>query len=435
MRQIKAGLFLFSLVMVSSSGFSMTLQEAIKFSLQNNPKTVANQLRVEAMEERVKAQRMSWYPKLNISTGLDTSFNKYSSSGGTSSTSQSEGNHTSVSSSINLYDGGAEKYSELAAEADLKATRARYNSSNAFIPNTRGSIARQVSTAYVSLLEIKEQKKYLDRLSGILKLMLSRADENEKVLLSQRIDDLKTSLLSNASRFTEALIDFKYFATVPAPEEMQTLEQVIESLKIPVNADEAFRVAVQKSPNLKLAEFELESAQLNYKSEKARLNSPRASLVTSMNRSGNQTDSSSSNSESVSIGINISFSLDAANGHRETAASKNVEAAQRDSDGAIEELKFEIESIYPKLESMQQIYLSQLESLNNAEINLANLIKKLQSGEKVDLQKFGLPILDNHRQQTYICLGQKIEILTTRFNIQRTVGTLFDNVGVDLSSF
>ena len=104
--------------------------------------------------------------------------------------------------------------------------------------------------------------------------MASGANENEKVLLSQRIDDLKVSLLSKSSRLTEALIDFKYFA--PAPEKMQKLEQVIESLKIPVNGDEAFRIAVQKSPNLKLEEFELEVAKLNYKSEKASLYSPRA---------------------------------------------------------------------------------------------------------------------------------------------------------------
>ncbi len=422
-------------VFVGSSAFSMTLQEAIKFSLQNNPKTVANQLRVEAMEERVKAQRMSWYPKLNISTGIDTSNFKQTSSDGASSASQSRGNRMGVSSSINLYDGGAEKYSQLAAEANLKATRARYNSSNALIPNTRGSIARQVSTAYVSLLEIKEQKKYLDQLAGILKLMMSVADENEKVLLSQRMDDLKTSLLSNSSKMTEALIDFKYFATVPAPAEMQTLEQVIDSLKIPVNADEAFRIAVQKSPNLKQAEFELEAAKQNYKSEKANLYSPRVSLATSINRSGSQSDGSSSNSRSVSIGVMLSYTLDPATGHRDSAASKNVEAAQRDSDGATEELKFEIESIYPRLDSMQQIYRSQLESLNNAEVNLANLVKKLQGGEKIDLQKFGLPILDNQRQQTFICLSQKIEILTTRFSIQRTVGTLFDNVGLELTAF
>lgn len=408
--------------------FAMTLQEAIKVSLENNPKTVANQLRVKAMEDRVQAQRLSWYPKIYLNAGYDISESRQSSEA-FSVNSQSKSARVGIGSAITLYDGGSNSYSQKAAEADLKAMQARYSSSNALIPNTRGSIARAVKNAYVNLLEIAERKNYLRRLESTLHLFMTAANtDDEKTLVQQRINDLKSSMAEVEASQSAALNDFKYFATVPAPLVMQPLEDVIASLNIPANADEAFRIALEKSPNIKLASYELESAQYKYKSEKADLYSPRVTLNASVQRGSNINDESSSQGTSASIGINIRYTLDPSAGSRNRATQKTVEASQRDKEGAIEETKFEIDSIYPYLMNQQQIYLLQLESLRSAEESLNQLINKIKNGQKVDI-KFGITnVLDPHKQYVMICLQQKIEILNVRFNIQRSVGILFDSV-------
>lgn len=408
---------------VVSASYGMSLQDAIRVALQNNPKTVANQLRVRAMQDRIKAQQAELLPALRLSASDDMS-----NDSGMSSVSRG----VRASTSITIYDGGADANSRKAAEASLKAADARYSSSNALIPNTKGSIAKEVKNAYVDLIDVAEQQKYLSSLEQILQLFMSKnPSEDEKLLIQQRLNNLSTSLIRTQSNFEASLKDFRYFATVPAPDlsQLQSFEEVTQSLTIPANPEEAFQIALQKSPNLKQAEYELEAAQYQYKSEKAKLYSPKITLGASVGRTNSAIDGARSGVTSKAIGINLNYTLSSASHLRDSAAAKNVEATSRDRDGAIDELKYEIESIYPSLASQEKLFQSQLQNLQSAEASLDAIVKKLEAGQKVDF-KIALSVLDSRSQYWSNCMAQRRSILDTRFNIQRTVGILFESLGM-----
>ena len=430
MKRPYSQLVFIALVAISQNSFALTLQEAIKVSLENNPKTIANELRVKAQEDRLNAQKLNWYPKLTLSSGYDVSKSTYSSES-RSSDSSGRSARVGINTSLTLYDGGSTTYSIQAAAADLKATEARYSSSNALIPNTRGSIAKLVKDAYVSLIQISEQKKYLNSLGETLQIFLIAAKTEDQIsLVKQGISDLKTSMTDLEASYLAALNDFKYFSTIPAPTTMQTFEEAIASLTIPRSADEAFQIALQKSPNIKLAEYELESARLKYKAGKADSYAPRVTLSSSVQRGSSANDGSSSQNSSASVGINIRYTLDAASSYRDAAAEKTMEASQRDKDGAIDQVRYEIDTVYPHLKNQQEIYLLQLANLRTTEETLRQFAAKIKSGQTVDLNFGVINILEPLRQYRQACLKLKTDILNTRFNIQRSVGTLFDSVGL-----
>lgn len=421
MKQVRLGFF----AVLFCAGFvnAMSLQEAIRLSLENNPKTGANQLRVEAMQDRAKAQWASLYPALRLSSSVDMS-----NMDGLTTTSHG----ISVGTSVTIYNGGADKYEQKSLQASLKATDARYSSSDASMPNTKGSIAKNVKDAYVSLVDVIEQKKYLDILSQTLQIFMSaKPSDDEKLLIQQRLNNLNTSLIRTQASLESALRDFRYFATVPAPDlnQLDSYDQVTDSLDIPNSADEAFQMALQKSPDLKVAAYELEAAQYDYKAEKARLYAPKVSANASIQRGTSVTNGFSSSVRTNSIGLSASFTISGASHYQDSAAAKNVAASMRDRDGAIDELKYKIESIYPSLETQEKLYESQLQNLKSAQVSMDDIVRKIKAGQKVDL-KTAMSVLDSQSQYWSSCVMQKKSILDTRFNIQRTIGTLFESLGL-----
>ena len=416
-------------ILVSSSLHALTLQEAIKISIDTNPKTVANQLRVQAMEDRLKAQKLSWLPTVTTTLGTDLSRSKYSSEMLDRSSSSRE-NSVGASTSFKLYDGGADKFATLEAEANLKAMKARYSSSNALIPNTRGSIAREVIDAYAGLLEVIEQQKYLGFISGVLQTYATAFRGDDLVVVQQKINDLKTSNIKINFNHEQALKDFKYFTTVEAPAaaELDTIQQAIQSLVIPANADEAFRIALDKNPNIKMAEYDVESSQYGYEAGRARRNSPQISLQASTNRSLGNTNDTLNRSGRASIGVYLSYTLDAKKSHFDAASVKTLEAAKNDLSAMTKETKYTIETFYPNLENQENVFRSQLENLKSADDSLNQILAKIKAGQTVDIN-VALNVLSAHQQYTYQSITQQVSILYTRFNIQRSVGTLFDNLG------
>lgn len=416
-----------AILCLSSFSNAMSLQEAIKLSLANNPKMVANELRVKAMQDRTKAQWADLLPSLNIGTSMD-----FSNDGVATATSRG----TRLSTNLNVYHGGADVYAQKSLQASLKAADARYASSNAMIPNTKGSIARNVKNAYVDLVDAVEQQKYIESVTKTLQIFVaSNPTDDERLLIQQRENNLKTSILRSQASLEAAKRDFLYFATVPAPDlnRLDSFDQVTDSLIIPQSSNEAFQLALQKSPDLKVAEYELEASKYEYKAQKARLYAPRVDVNASVGRSNFNYLGTSSGAANKSLGISLSYQLSASSHLRDSAAAKSVQASTRDHDGAIDELKYDIDSIYPSLESQQQIFEAQLQNLKSAQDSLDQIIQKIQAGQKVDL-KTALSVLDSQSQYWSSCLIQKRSIIDTRFNIQRTVGTLFDGLGLPPSA-
>jgi len=333
---------------------------------------------------------------------------------------------------MNIYDGGAARNSAKAGEASLKAMDARYSSSNARIPNTKGSIASDVVDAYISLIESREQRNYSVSTGQVLQTILSAAaTDDEKVLLEQRLNNLKTSLISIDSNIEDFKRTFQYVSTAAAPdlESLQSLDEVIQALVIPSNVQQAINIAMEKSPDLKVADYELESAKYQYQAEKSRLYSPQVDVHASRTNDAGRISGLSERSSTSSIGISVSFTLGASKALKESAAAKSVQASQLDHDGAVEELKYNIESTYPRLKAQEDLYLSQDSNLKSAAAALQAMLDKIQHGEKVDI-KIVLSLLDSQSMYWMNALKQKKSIAYIHFNIERTIGTVFENAGL-----
>ncbi|MBC7420216.1 MAG: TolC family protein [Bdellovibrio sp.] len=415
-------------LLLSTSLHALTLQEAIKTSIDQSSKTAGNQLRVQAMEDRLKAQKVNWLPTASISIGSNISSSRFDSER-FSQSSIGRSQSAALISSVTLYDGGANKFSTLAAEADLKAMKARFSSSNALIPYTRGSIASDTVDAYVGLLQVIEQKNYLNFLSATLKKYAPGFTGDDLVLIEQRINDLKTSNIRTDFNHSRALEDFDYFTTVPAPppSQLDTIDQAINSLIIPASGEEAINIALEKNQNIKTAQYELESSEYSYQGGHARRTLPNVILQASISKAISDSNNTSGRSNNSNVGVYLNYPLDAKNSHFEAAALKNVEASKRELEVAVEEAKHSIKSIYPSLQNQLNLYRSQAANLKSATDSLNVILEKIRRGDFVDIN-VALNILSSHQMYTQQCLDLKISILYTRFKIQRTVGTLFDNL-------
>ena len=115
-----------------SQALGLSLQEALAYSFANNPKTQANTLRIDGAKLQTQAVKDGLLPNLSLSYN-DSRSNSESTRSGTTTNSQSESQGVNVSTSVNLYNGGADLLRIKASELNDKAMEARYNSTNSFI--------------------------------------------------------------------------------------------------------------------------------------------------------------------------------------------------------------------------------------------------------------------------------------------------------------
>ncbi|OFZ31884.1 MAG: hypothetical protein A2622_11735 [Bdellovibrionales bacterium RIFCSPHIGHO2_01_FULL_40_29] len=384
---------------------------------------VANEARISAMEDRLEAARLSSMPFVSIGAGQS-----YNYSAGEAS---SQGRRVGISTSVSLFDGGAHRHAVAARESDLKASIAQYNSTSPMMSNTRASIAAEVLMSYVSIVELNERIRYLTYAETTLKLYLKVATAEEAVTIQESISELQNTLLTLKFSLRESEKGFKYYSTIPAPpfEQLQTIGQAIQSLGIPENAEEAFRIALDKNPDIKLAEYNLNSNREYSEAEKAR-HGLQVTASASVDRGGS---SRRGYGTSASVGIQAQMTFDVSNRHSQRASEKSVAAAQSDLEGTIDEKKFKIESTYPLLQNQMDLYTSYLANLKTARENLDRVLAAVEAGESVDMIKVGIPRLNAFRSASSNTLSQQISILRIRFGIQQLVGTLFENLGIDTS--
>lgn len=424
----KQAFVLLSTLIVSMQSTGASLQESIRYAIINNPKTESISLRMQAMQERQKALKASLLPSLNISSSISESRYK---SGQETTTYRSYG--TGISTGVNLYNGGSDIADIKAGEARLKATDALYNSSNSFIQNSKAGLANSVFRSYISLSRNIEQKKFFEnRLLRLEFLKKAKPTSEQLNLIQQQIKSTETTLVNVNYNISEDLRDYRYFTTQNPPtlDQVQNFNAIIQSLTIPESTDEAYQVALEKSPEVKVAEYDLQAAQYYRESEKGRLFRPRADLQIGVNNSRSGVPGeSSSDSTSTYIGVSISYSIGAGSVYRNSASAKDLAIAETEKISALDELKYSLDSIYPNLYNQKQVNQLNEENLISVEISLDEINKKIEAGQKVDI-KATLDLLDVRTGYWFSALSTKENIAGFHFKIQRTVGLLFDNLKI-----
>ena len=426
---IKIILVVLLIAQITQSASAMTLLEAIQVSLENNPKLVANENRIEAAEDRLKASRLDWVPDVRIGAGYN--FNQ------SDQNPVSQSRNVGVGASLNIYDGGARTQNLIAEESDLEARKDRNNTTNPFTRNTRASIAGSVLNTYVSVLSIVEEKKYANFSENTLKTFLKAAVlDTEVAIIKQQLEVLKTQNTRLDFRLAQAQKDFKRFTTVALPplETLQSLDEVIRSLGIPANESSAKEIALVKNPDIKVAARDLKSARARYEAQKASYG-PQVSVNVSAGRGGSRRGGENFESSTTkTIGFNVSMQFDVGRKYSLSASQKSIEAAANDNSAEIEDAKYEIERIYSQMQNQTEIYKVQVAALRVAQERLQLVLNKIKNGEFVEIKDEALFSLQVYSGYSTATLIGRTEILNSRFAIQQAVGTLFDNLNKNAST-
>ena len=408
---------------IAQSASAMTLLEAIQVSLNNNPKLVANENRIEAAEDRLQATRLDWVPDVRV--GANYNFNQNDQN------PASQSRNVGVSTSLNLYDGGARAQNLIAEESQLEATKDRNNTTNPFTRNTRASVAGSVLDTYVNVLNIIESKKYANFSESTLKIFLKAAvTDTEAAIIKQQLEVLKTQNTRLDFRLAQAQKDFKRYTTVDLPplESLQTLDEAIRSLGIPKNETSAIEIALVKNPDIKVASKDLITAKARYESQKASYG-PQVSVNVSASNGGSRRSGEDFNSSTTAtVGFNVSMQFDVSRKYSLSASQKSIEAAENDQNAEIDDTRYKIENVYSKLQNQTEIYKAQVQALSVAQERLQLVLNKIKNGQVVEIKDEALFSLQVYNEYSSATLVGRTDMLYSRFAIQQAVGTLFDNL-------
>ena len=405
----------------TSQAYSLTLLEAIKASLQGNKKMVANTLRLEAAEESAKAARLYRVPTVSFTSGMGLSQSDHGSS--------FQSHNIGLSTSISLYDGGMRKQNLIATESELKAANERFNSTSSTGSNTRASIAADVLGSYVTILTLLHGQKQIQKNEADLNIFLSATPvETEQAIIKQQLIGLKKQAVNLEFQLRRIKAQFKNASSIDLPpySELQSLDSAIASFEIPLNADEAFRIALEKNPSIRVAELDVIAAEAKNKSLRAS-QGPQISAGAGIGRGG----ASHNYGTTKNIGISLSINLDAKSGHYRTASDKVLEAAMSDRDGIIDDRKFQIYDIYPSLENQTDAFNLELAAQKDADLRLQSIIEKIKAGKPVNIMDEALFSLTTYNNYQISTLNSRTQILNTKYRIQQVVGTFFEKLGVE----
>ncbi len=409
--KFKAPFIILPALFLSLNAFSQTrtsLQDAIQFALKNNPRTQANALRLQAAFEKLQAYKQSVYlPTASVSYSQDLQNQSQKSARATIN--------------MNLFNGFADYYSIQAQECNYKLREASYKSTNTMMQNTSGQIVGLVANHYINLVDIRQNQLFdqmtLQKLTQILPYT---KNEEQKNSIESYISSTKISLQESASDLQIAEANYKYIVNAEVPAETDSFSEVIDKIEIPLNAEKAFQISLEKSPEILSAKLSLECHQLSRKADRASLYSARVDISASKS-----TDFNGQNTGATSAMLNVTIPFDLGRINSYKADEKNITATQLDLDDTIAEIKNDLNSNYIRLKSSYDValayeenyrlndqkinaYLTNLKNLKLEEINILNNLMRTQQGQ--------FQMLNMKKQQ----------VISLKYGIQRNIGTLFE---------
>lgn len=401
-----------------------TLLGSVQNALTLNPKTQANTLRLQAMLEEVQKQKSSKYPTAYLKAGV---YRSAQSKGAESSAYRSR--EVSVGVDWAIFE-PSRKFRIQEAQCDYKQQEAEYNATNPRISNTQGELAGLVVNNYIALVRIESSIKKHLKMKDILSYYLKAAkneDEISRINRSIRLVDIDLKELD--FKFDSAKKTYLFLVTVSPPETFEKMDDSIRTLIIPEFEDEALRVAMQKSPEIRTAELRIECMNLSYRGDKRDTLLPRVNVGASTSR-GRENDVYSRvgmpvRSSQVYLEISKSFNVGDSSGLNKK--SLEISAARKDLEGVISDLKADLSQYYPRTNNFIGIITEHEADLAEIEAQINELLKKIQGGGSIDVV-FGIDLLNSFDSASSTVIDYKQGLLETKFLIQKRIGTLFDQL-------
>lgn len=388
------------------SGPKLSLPEALQTALDKNPKTQANEMRLKAEFERLTTTKQTAYlPRLNVSVGQ--SLNDPTSKSGL------------VGINWNLFNSFSDYYRIKAQECNYKKQEAQYNSTDAFIKNTSGQIAGLVASYFINLTMNRSELLILNNVMTLIDKSLSLdITPEQQIQLENMRNSYQVRIDSVQSNVTIAERNYQYIVTETAPDHIESLDETIQSIIIPVSSSEAYQIGLEKSPEILTVRLGLQCLRLSHKSTKAAQRGVRVDLTASRNTNFNDRQSNS-----VFITVSKSIGADTITGTQSEATQ--IEAAQLDMDGAVADLENNLFVNYKQLDGKLKSAASFEKNLNRISKQIQDLIENHSGNEReVDLL---INLIGAYHGNWMNASSAKQEIINLKFSIQRNIGTLFES--------
>lgn len=406
------------------------LLETVRVALELNPKIRANDKTLEAMALRVKALKQSRLPHLSLraSTSLD---HGRMNDGFQNSSYRNTYSSAGISLDWNLFDGGAQKKRIESAECSFKERQSSFNSTNTMIRNTQGQIASVVVENYVSLVEARENIVFTDKTLGMLEKLRAAAKTQGEILEADNfIANMELNLEQLRADEVKAARNYEYVVTQSAPTSVQSFSEMIDSLVIPMTVHEALQIALEKSPEIQTARYQIECSRLRLQSAKASAYSPKVDLSVGYDRMDQDLDDSTYNTRGASIGLSIRMNFDPGSSSELKAQKKEIGSAQENLDGTLADTKHHLETDYPDLRNSIRFADLHQRNFSTNQNSVLQYISDIDSNKPVSVTD-ALKQVDSMIKSWYSYRRETARVLNKKFQIQKTVGTLFENLGLD----
>lgn len=258
----------FGLLVASSlPANAVTLQEAIKDMLANNPDVQAARQEMLAREHEIRGAKAGYLPTLNAEAGIGREWTRSRATNNVGTTLTRE--EAALRLRQTVYDGGA-------TGDEVDRQKARYKSALFTAIDTQENAALRASQAYVNVLRHAELlallKESLDEHQTIFDQMSlreqrgvgSQADVDQ---ITVRLSLATSNFIAGKNNFLDALSQFQgLVGYIPDA----SLMSAPVGLVLPTTLDESLNTAFAKHPTIKSATADVEAAEAQYEASKSK---------------------------------------------------------------------------------------------------------------------------------------------------------------------
>ena len=261
------GLLMFLVTLNMSAKKIYTLQQCVDTALQNNRNVKQQDINRQSKAIAYEQARMDLLPNLNASAGQSFMLGRSLVADNTYRNVNSSQTSFNISSGITLFDGMKMKYNIDARKAEMKA-------SEADLEKIKSDIELNVTVAFLQVLLYKEN---LQTLEAQLELTKQKIEQKTALVNAGKqpegeLYELKAQLAKEELNLTQAknnhklaLLDLAQIIELDNFEEFDVEisgDMTIAAYQL-LSAEEVYRTAVQSRPEIKGAEYRLQSNMKN----------------------------------------------------------------------------------------------------------------------------------------------------------------------------
>jgi outer membrane protein len=248
------------------------LERCVEYALNHNINIEQLKLSMQFADLDVDNAVHARYPNLNGSLGANANFGRtIDPVSNEFSTETIFSNNLGLQSGVLIYNGGRLKNAIKQAEINAKA-------SGYDLAQTQRDIALLVANAYLSVLFAQENLTITENQISLSKEQLTQMEKliragsmaaNEKLNLEAQIANNEQNLIANENAIATALLNLKQLMRLDVDKDIQ-VEVPQEDITILSDVDiltfkEVYNSALTTQPNIKAAEYDMQSAEMGIK--------------------------------------------------------------------------------------------------------------------------------------------------------------------------